>query len=367
MIPKGALPGCHDAEICPGGRPAVDGGADTPLDGAHPKIMRMLIAYPAAAKWTWSDPVAVANCDFSAAAIEAAMTPDTEVLVTDAMPGKLDKGDGLKWVHLLSAGYNQAIGHPLTTRPGVRVTNSAGLCAVHMAEFVLGQILRQVKRFDEMGQLHRAKAWPDRAAFATPALRGRRALIVGYGGVGRETARLLTTFGVAVDVVQRTKVIESYTGYLPDPDMGDRAGVLPQRRFTVAEMDTALAEADFIVLTIPLTQETKHLMNRATLAAIKPGAVLINVARGGLIEMSALSEALSAGRLAHACLDVFTTEPLPADDPIWVLPGITLTPHMSGVMPDAAHWHEDLLRQNLQRYRTGAPLLNEIRPDRLTG
>jgi len=327
----------------------------------------MLIAYPAAAQWSWSTPVEVANCDFSITAIEAALTPDTEVLVTDAMPGKLDNGDGLKWVHLLSAGYNQAIGHPLSTRPGVRVTNSAGLCAGHMAEFALGQILRQVKRFDEMGQLHHARAWPDRAAFATPALRGRRALIVGYGGVGRETARLLTAFGVAVDVVQRTKAIESYAGYLTDPGMGDQAGLLPQRRFTLAEMGAALAEADFIVLTIPLTQETTHLMNRATLAAVKPGAVLINIARGGLIEMSALAEALKAGLLAHAYLDVFTKEPVPADDPVWALPGITLTPHMSGVMPDAARWHEDLLRQNLQRYRTGAPLLNEIRPDRLTG
>ena len=208
-------------------------------------------------------------------------------------------------------------------------------------EFVVGQMLRHVKRFDAMGQLHQQREWPDRAAFSRPALRGRRALIVGYGGVGRETARLLRALGVAVDVVQRTTEVESYAGYLPHPDMGDPKGVLPGRRFTLETMAAALADADFVILTIPLSPRTQHLINRETLAAVKPGAVIINVARGGLIDLAALGEALLAGRVAHAYLDVFEKEPLTRDDPVWAMAGVTVTPHISGVMPDAMRWHED--------------------------
>ncbi len=328
--------------------------------------MKLLIAYEGARAWSLAgDGIEVRYCAESVAAIEAALTPDTEVLVTDAMPGAEHHTAGLRWIHLMSAGYNQVIGHPLALRPGLRVSNAAGLCAGHMAEFIVGQMLRQVKRFDDFARLQQERTWPNRGAMATPALRGQRALIVGYGGVGRETARLLTALGVAVDAVQRTAARAVYHGYLPQPGMGDADGGLPQRIFTLVELPQALAEADFIVLTIPLTPETRQLLNRAALAAVKPGAVIINVARGGLIDPAALVEALDAGRIERACLDVFEPEPLPADSPLWTHPRITVTPHMSGVMPAAAGLQEDLLRKNLRRYQAGEMLLNEINPARL--
>ena len=327
--------------------------------------MKILIAYDAATAWSFPTKVAARICGSEPDEIAAALTPDTEVLVTDALPPDGGTAAGLRWIHLMSAGYNQAIGHPLALRPVMRISNAAGICAGHMAEFIVGQMLRHVKRWDDFARLQQAQTWPSRAAMATPALRGRRALIVGYGGVGRETARLLNALGVEVDAVQRSAKRESYQGYQPHPQMGDMTGVLPNRIFTLEQLPVALADADYVVLTIPLTPQTRHLLNQSTLAEVKPGTVIINVARGGLIQPAALGAALATGRVAHAYLDVFEPEPLPADSPLWTHRHITVTPHMSGVMPAAAELQEDLLRQNIRKYQAGEPLLNEINRARL--
>lgn len=329
--------------------------------------MKMLIASGSADGWSLPrEELDVRHCGASPSAIAEALTLDTEVLVTDALPADLDRAGGVKWLHLMSAGYNQVIGHPLALKNGVRVSNSAGLCAGHMAEFVVGQMLRDVKRFDDYGPEQADRRWPNRAAMATPALRGRHGLIVGYGGVGRETARILRALGVTVDAVQRQIDREVYRGYLRDAAMGDPDGSIPKEIFTLAQMEAAVARADFVILTVPLTKETKLLINESTLKAMKPGAVLINVARGGLIEFNALSAALTSRRLKHAYLDVFDREPLPSDSPMWGHLHLTITPHMSGVMPDAVHLQQDLLRHNLQRYLGGGRLLNEITPANLS-
>lgn len=328
--------------------------------------LHLLLAYGGIEPWPLPpDEAIVRTCGDSPAEIAAALTSETEVLVTDAMPPPGTAAEGLRWIQLMSAGYNQVIGHPLALRPGLRVANAAGICAGHMAEFIVGQMLRQVKRWDDFVELQRGRIWPNRSAMATPALRGRRALIVGYGGVGRETARLLTALGVVVDAVQRRAQRESYRGYLPHPGMGDATGVLPARLFATEQLPEALRAADFVILTIPLTPQTRHLLNARSLAAAKPGAVIINVARGGLIEPDALIAAVDTGRLAHAYLDVFEPEPLPANSPLWTHPRITMTPHMSGVMPVAMELQEDLVRQNLRHFHAGETLLNEIPSKRL--
>jgi phosphoglycerate dehydrogenase-like enzyme len=327
--------------------------------------MKVLIAYDAAATWSLPTDVTAQVCGSSPGEISTALTNDIEVLVTDAMPPAGLPAAGLRWIHLMSAGYNQAIGHRLAQRPGMRVSNAAGICAGHMAEFIIGQMLRHVKRWDDCARLQQERTWANRVAMATPALRGRRALIVGYGGVGRETARLLTALGVQVDAVQRRSEREPYRGYLPHPDMGDAMGEWPARLFATEQLPVALAEADFIILTIPLTPHTRHLLNARSLTAARPGAVIINVGRGGLIDPPALITGLDNGRLAHAYLDVFEPEPLPADSPFWTHPRITVTPHMSGVMPNAGDLQADLLRQNLRHYQAGEPLLNEIPVERL--
>ncbi|MDF2668161.1 MAG: D-2-hydroxyacid dehydrogenase [Paenibacillus sp.] len=298
-------------------------------------------------------------CGADTQSINEALTPDTDVLVTDVMPTNISACSGLKWLHLMSAGTEQLISHPLMERE-LRLSNAAGIGSVHMAEFVVAQLLRHRKRFDALAAHAQERRWPNRLAESRPSLRGGHALIIGYGGVGRETARLLTAFGMSVTAVQSVAARQTYHGYMPYPDIGDPEGLLPKRIVTAAELHSVLPEADVVILAVPLTGATVHLMNREAFDRMKPDAVLINVSRGRVVDTVGMLEALDAGVFAHAYLDVFDVEPLRADSPLWTHPGVTATPHMSGVMPDSAHLQQDLLLRNLERYQRGEKLINEL-------
>lgn len=325
--------------------------------------MRVVVAMEVEALWSKlpkENGLEFAFCQPRVEAIEETLTPETEVLVTDAMPGRLERCGGLKWIHLLSAGTNQLFGHPLMERE-LLLSNSAGICAVHMAEYAVGQLIRHIKRFDAMNDLQTRRTWPaDRLAWSNPSLRGRKALIAGYGGVGRETARLLKAFGMSVTAVQSGAERQSYRGFVPYAGIGDPDGSLPDRVITTAELKEALAEADAVIVTLPLTKETRHLFDAPLFAAMKKEAVLIHVSRGAVVHTTDLLQALTAGQLAHAYLDVFEQEPLPADAPEWIHPGVTATPHLSGVMPDAMAVQENLFLDNLRRYRAGRILFNQL-------
>lgn len=311
------------------------------------------------------DGMQVIRCEPSPVSIAQVLSEEVSVLLTEVIPDIGHTSRALRWIHLLSAGYDQLVGHPICGRSGLRISTSAGVCAGHMAEFVVGQILRHVKRFDEMAALQETRHWPDRVRMATDTLRGRRAVIVGYGAAGRESARLLRALGVEVDVVQRSNGRQKFVGYMPFPGMGDPEGSLPGRVFTLDCLYEAVAEADFVILSIPLTERTRHLLNVSVLRALKRGAVIINIARGALIDHDALRQALEAGHVAHAYLDVFPVEPLPSNSPIWNFPQTSVTPHMAGVVPMDNTMAESLFRDNLERFRSGRPLLNEILPEKL--
>jgi phosphoglycerate dehydrogenase-like enzyme len=146
----------------------------------------------------WSDLPAGVELKFCAAdvaAIDAALDDSVEILLTDAMPSTDERCRGLRWLQLLSAGTDQLAGHPLVQRD-IRVSNAAGTSAAHIAEFIAARILYHTKELHAFNQLQRRHQWPDRIAMSRPSLRDKQALIIGYGGVGRETARLLTADGI---------------------------------------------------------------------------------------------------------------------------------------------------------------------------
>jgi phosphoglycerate dehydrogenase-like enzyme len=298
-------------------------------------------------------------CPGTIAGLNAALADDIEILVTDALPTAIEHSAGLRWVQLLSSGANQFLDHPLRERD-LLVSSAAGICAVHIAEFVVGRILYHTRAFGAFARYQQARTWPDRAALAGPSLRGQRAVLIGYGGVGRETARLLAAFGVEVVAVARAAARRPYTGYRPYPDIGDPEARLPQQVVAAAELPAVLPDADFVVVCAALNPATYHLLDAALLARLKPAAIVINVARGAIVETAALLRALDAGRFAHAYLDVFEEEPLPVTSPLWSHEHISLTPHMAGVMPDAAVQLEELFLANLVRYRQGARLINQL-------
>lgn len=323
----------------------------------------ILLSLPAYADWDGLPPAYdIRRCGPGVAELNAAFDDSVEILVTEFMPEATEPAAGLRWIQVLSAGTEQLLGHPLV-HPALRLSNAAGVSSTHMAEFVLGRILEHRKRLPAFRELQARHEWPaDRPAMATHNLRGARALIIGYGGVGRETARLLSACGMRIVAVDRSTARAPYPGFVPFEGTGDPEARIPERIVALKDVDDALPDADFVILTVSLNRATRHVINARTLTRMNPGAVLINVARGGLVDTAALLASLDAGALAHACLDAFTDEPLPADSPIWTHPRISVSPHMSGVLPDQFVLLQGLFLQNLERYRAGAALLNELPP-----
>jgi phosphoglycerate dehydrogenase-like enzyme len=261
--------------------------------------------------------------------------------LTPALADAWASADRLRWVHTASAGVDNVLTAEVAASE-VTVTNSRGVFDVSLAEYVLGIVLAFAKDLPGTWDRQHRREWRHRE---TQRVTGMTAVIVGVGPVGRATARLLRGVGMRVRGVGR-----SARG--GDPDFGDVSASTDLLRL--------LPEADYVVLVAPLTEQTRGLVGARELAALRPTARLINVGRGGLVDEAALKAALRAGALAGAALDVFEREPLPSSSPLWDLPGVLISPHMSA---DAIGWREqlaDLFLDNLRRWCAGQPLRNVV-------
>ncbi|QXJ26353.1 D-2-hydroxyacid dehydrogenase [Actinomadura graeca] len=279
----------------------------------------------------------------------AAALPGADVLFmwdfwSGALPAAWPASGGPRWVHIASAGVDRLL-FPALVEADTVVTNSRGVFDEPIAEYVLGLVLAFAKDLPATLRLQDARRWRHRE---TERITGARALVVGTGPIGRAIGRRLTAAGLAVSGAGRT-------GRAADPDLGT---VHPMER-----LDAALAEADYVVLAAPLTERTRDMIDAAALARMKPTARLVNVGRGQLVVEDDLIAALRAGRIAGAALDVFRDEPLPPASPLWGMPNVIVSPHMSG---DATGWREDLVRvfaENLRRWTEGRPLRNVVDKD----
>jgi phosphoglycerate dehydrogenase-like enzyme len=248
----------------------------------------------------------------------------------------------LRWIQLSSSGVVHIVAQMgLGDRPIV-VTTAAGMHALPLAEFVLFAMLYFAKRMPRVLADQRRHHWE---RFALDTLPGKTVGIVGLGHVGRAIARLARSAGLQVVAVRRTAGAASES---PDADT-----VYPP-----AGLRTLLGESDYVVLVVPLTPETAGLLGKAELASMKPGAVLINIGRGQLVDEAALVESLQSGHLGGAALDVFETEPLPTASPLWDLPNVLVTPHSMSTALDENEWLVDLFCDNLRRYLAGQSLRN---------
>ncbi|MFT8247301.1 D-2-hydroxyacid dehydrogenase [Roseomonas sp. BN140053] len=221
-------------------------------------------------------------------------------------------GGALRWMHILTAGREgfDAAGLPR----GVAVTWAAGAVSPTVAEHAMALLLALARRLPEMvGQTSRGQ-WDRAAAGRATSLEGATLLILGLGHIGREIARRARPFGMRLVGVTRTP------GEEPLLDEVHGLPALPE----------LLGRADAIAVALNLAPETRHLLDAAALARCKPGALLVNISRGGLIDQAALRDALVEGRLGGAGLDVTDPEPLPADDPLWSSPNLLITPHYAG-------------------------------------
>ncbi len=247
---------------------------------------------------------------------------------------------GLRWVHTISAGVDHLL-FPELTVSDVVLTNASGVFNVPIAETVLAYMLAVVKRLPEFFEQQRSHRWHK---LGLQELRGRTVGILGLGDIGSEVARLCRAFGMRVLGMVRHPRSNQYADEVLPPDC----------------LHDLLGRSDFVVITLPLTDETRGLIGRAELAAMKPDGWLINIARGAIVDEGALLEALRERRIGGACLDVFAEEPLPEDSPFWDLPNVILTPHNSWSSPHIQEREIELFLENLRRYVSGEPLLNVV-------
>jgi D-2-hydroxyacid dehydrogenase (NADP+) len=260
----------------------------------------------------------------------------------------LARATTLRWLHC----SGHAVGHfPLAdlVARDILVTNSRGVQSVPIAEHVMACLLALARRLPETLRDQQERMWRPNVLVgeASPwLLAGRTMGIIGVGTLGEAVAVRAKAFGMRVIGLRRNPARGVPKGF---DDVVGRA-----------DRERLLAEADVIVIAAPLTPETDRLIDAAAIATMKPGAIVINVARGQLVDEAALADALEAGRLGGAALDVFTTEPLPSHSPLWAMPNVIVTPHNSGFRTGHFDAVIDLFAENLKRFEGGVELLNVV-------
>jgi phosphoglycerate dehydrogenase-like enzyme len=254
-----------------------------------------------------------------------------ERLITD--------GD-VRWVHSISAGVEHLPLDAMAERE-ILLTNSAGAYASAMAEYTVAGMIMLSRNLHSWLEGQRERRWLEADSFEASLLRGKRLGIVGYGAVGRELAVAARALGMEVWATKRSPLFLS--------------GEPLDRLLPSDAIHELLAASDFVALSASLNSSTLHLIGERELAAMKPSAVLVNVARGGLIDEVALVHALKEGAIRGAMLDVTTEEPLPPESDLWTAPNLLITPHISGNAPESWGWEVEFFCANLRLYLDGSP------------
>ncbi len=287
------------------------------------------------------------------------LVKEAEIYFGYGIPAEIIGADSrLRWVHSGASGVGSSL-TPTMLASDVIFTNSAGVHAPPMAETVLAMLLHFTRGLDLAVESQRRAEWSTQRFYIADAplleLSDMTIGIVGFGGVGREVARRLAALGARVMAVKRTPVpveggpLQSTAG---EGTMG--AGI--EMVWGDSGLDSVYRECDAIVLAAPDTPKTRGMIDADALTRMKSGVIILNVARGRLIDENALIEALSRGRIRGAGLDVFTEEPLPSDSPLWALKNTVITPHVSAVTRGLWKRETDLILRNLSRYMDDSPL-----------
>ncbi len=290
---------------------------------------------------------------------------EAEILITSGTPlPPPDQTPALKWVQFNFAGVDKAFQQEIFLRGGVWLTSASGAMISQMGEYVMMALLMLGHKAPEMFRFQQQKVWHEhRIEKLEPIeLRGSTVGIVGYGSIGREVARLLYPFGAKVLATKRDVMHPEDDGYAPE-GLGDPQGNYFHRLYPNEALNAMLKECDFVVVSPPLTAETHQMISTEQFAVMKPGAFLVNVSRGPVVDTTALIEAARSGKLGGAVLDVFEEEPLPADSPLWDAPNVVITPHIAGISKRNMDTLVDLFITNLSRYLKGQELYNLIDPE----
>ena len=260
-------------------------------------------------------------------------------------PDVLRQLSSLAWYQQWGAGADWLLRHPWAREAPFVLTNVAGIHALQIGEHVFATLLALIRKVPDAVRAQGERRWhsPDHETF--DELAGGRMLVLGFGAIGARVAHLASAFGMTVDAIRSSR---------SDPPEG------VARMGTQADLRGFLADADAVVVTLPLTERTRGLIDAAAIDAMKPTARLVNIGRGGIVDEDALLDALRSGGLAGAALDVFAEEPLPESSPLWDAPRLLVTAHYAG---STRHYDERALEvfiENVERWVEGEPLTRVV-------
>jgi phosphoglycerate dehydrogenase-like enzyme len=293
------------------------------------------------------------------------LIPEIEILYTLSALPEPEAAPRLRWVQLHLTGVDHLVEYDLM-HSEVMVTTLSGASVPQVAEFALMCILALSRRLPTMIDDVADVRWMGERfkRYRSVELRGSTLGIIGYGSIGREVARLGRAFGANVLATKSDLRNLKDEGYALE-GLGDPEAELPDRLYPPQAVASMVSECDFIVVTVPLTPQTRGLVDAKVFEKMKPRAYLIDASRGGVVDHGALVEALNEKRLAGAALDVYPVEPLPESSPLWNMPNVILSPHVAGASEKYYKRAVDLFIENLHRYRAGRPLLNLYDPERM--
>ncbi|GCE14305.1 D-2-hydroxyacid dehydrogenase [Tengunoibacter tsumagoiensis] len=285
-----------------------------------------------------------------------ARLPEAEILCASELPANWRSlTPQLRWLQTSGAGVDGLLSTDiLDPESGVLVTTAVGIHAIPVSEYVFGSLLLFNRRWAEMVRLQDRHLWPQSPNWyhlGGRELANRTLGIIGLGAIGKRVARLAKAYEMRVLATKRTVTPDLQEEYV-------------DQLYPMTQLQALLRQCDYVVIAVPLTPETTHLISEAELRALPSHAYLVNVARGQVIDERALIRALTEKWIAGAGLDVVVEEPLPAESPLFALPNVMITPHISGSSPQYDQRLTSLFAENLRLYRAGQPLHNLYRAER---
>ena len=309
-----------------------------------------LVIVPPNTQLDWPEKIraAVPDCqvqlfDSAEAAMEA--IADADAAYGNIVPELFRRARRLRWIQAPAAAPPVGYYHKDLIESDVVVTNQREIYNDHISAHIMAFVLAFARGLHRYLPQQLQRQWQRQGLEATTYLPEATALIVGVGGIGGEAARLCAAFGMTVlGVDPRRPSAPPALKELHRPD----------------ELHALLPQADFVIMTVPQTPQTRGMLAAREFRLMKPTAYLINIGRGGTVILDDLVAALRAGQIAGAGLDVFQVEPLPSDHPLWTMPGVLITPHVAGVGPYLQERRTELFVENCRRFNAGQPLLNVV-------
>lgn len=251
----------------------------------------------------------------------------------------------LRWLHLFTSGVDYLMNSEAGRIPGFRVSSTKGIHGYPISDHVLALIYAFLRQLHTSARSQQERNWASKAlSAACREIAGQTVGIVGVGNIGLEVARKCKLLGMTVLGTKRQPIASEWLDVC----------------YPVTELNSLLEKSDFVILCLPLTPESRHIIGRRELASMKKNAILINIARGGVVDQNALIESLANGQIAGAGLDVTDPEPLPEDSPLWGMPNVIITPHISAQSPQYMDRAINVIAENLRRFLADEPLLNEV-------